>query len=85
MNKKQQQPTRNITVSHQSSARATTEELDTISNEPTNLAALTENYMEQNTFGGDGEFFSFINTMHLKASLLYNIFLRQYTKNKVCI
>jgi len=79
--KQQQQLTRNITASHQSSAPPTTEELNTISDVPPDLIALIKDYKKQNTSDGYGEFFCFINIIHLKASLFFNIFYRKYSKN----
>jgi hypothetical protein len=79
--KKQQQLTRNITASHQSSAPPTTEELNILTLKPLDLVALIKDYKKQNTSDDYGEFFCFINIIHLKASLSFNIFYRKYSKN----
>ncbi len=72
-NKNRQESTNSIAVSHQSSAYSRMEELDTISNNSSNLAALTGNHTEQNTFYDYGELFCFINLEYLKTSFICHI------------
>jgi hypothetical protein len=60
-NKNRQQSTRSTAISRRSSTDSTKEEMGTISNNPTDLATPIENYAEQNTLYGYGEFFCFIN------------------------
>ena len=57
-NKRRQCSAETIAVSHPSLTHSMTKELDTISKNPGNLLALTENHIEQSIFNGYRKVFS---------------------------